>query len=92
MRRIFERLGLCVPRKYEEFLRVCATLKASGYDAIALGAAGDRHMKYWGNYLFCNYIASGDGQACWTKEKAAEMLGDFRDLASRDISIPGTGQ
>ena len=80
---IFERLGLCVPRKYEEFLRVCATLKASGYDAIALGAAGDRHMKYWGNYLFCNYIAAGDGQACWTKEKAAEMLGDFRDLASR---------
>ena len=80
---IFERLGLCVPRTYEEFLRVCATLKASGYDAVALGAAGDRHMKYWGNYLFCNYIASGDGQACWTKEKAAEMLGDFRDLASR---------
>ena len=80
---IFERLGLCAPRTYEEFLRVCATLKASGYDAIALGAAGDRHMKYWGNYLFCNYIASGDGQACWTKEKAAEMLGDFRDLASR---------
>ena len=80
---IFERLGLCVPRTYEEFLRVCATLKASGYDAIALGAAGDRHMKYWGNYLFCNYIASGDGQVCWTKEKAAEMLGDFRDLASR---------
>ncbi len=80
---IFERLGLCVPRTYEEFLRLCATLKASGYDAIALGAAGDRHMKYWGNYLFCNYIAAGDGQACWTKEKAAEMLGDFRDLASR---------
>ena len=80
---IFERLGLCVPRTYEEFLRVCATLKASGYDAIALGAAGNLHMKFWGNYLFCNYIVTGDGQVSWTKEKAVEMLGDFRGLSSR---------
>lgn len=81
--KIFERLGLCIPRTYEEFLRVRTTLKASGYDAIALGTAGDRHMKYWRNYSFCNYVASGDGQVCWTREEAAEMLGDSRDLASR---------
>ena len=80
---IFERLGLSVPHTYEEFLRVCATLKASGYDAIALGAAGNLHMKFWGNYLFCNYIVTGDGQVSWTKEKAVEMLGDFRGLSSR---------
>lgn len=80
---IFERLGLSVPHTYEEFLQVCATLKASGYDAIALGAGDNRNMKFWGNYLFCNYIAKGNGQVCWTKEKTAEMLGDFRDLASR---------
>lgn len=80
---IFERLGLVAPHTYEEFLRVCATLKASGYDAIALGAADSRHMKFWGNYLFCNYIAAEDGQVCRTKENAVEMLGDFRDLASR---------
>lgn len=59
------------------------TLKASGYDAIALGAAGNLHMKFWGNYLFCNYIVTGDGQVSWTKEKAVEMLGDFRGLSSR---------
>ena len=40
-------------------------------------------MKFWGNYLFCNYIVTGDGQVSWTKEKAVEMLGDFRGLSSR---------
>lgn len=80
---IFERLGLSPPHTYEEFLQVCATLKASGYDAIALGAAGTRHMEFWGNYLFCNYIVTGDGHVSWTREKAAKMLGDFRELSSR---------
>jgi raffinose/stachyose/melibiose transport system substrate-binding protein len=80
---IFERLGLSVPSTYEEFLQVCGTLKASGYDAVALGAADIWHMKFWGNYLFCNYIVTEEGQVCWTKERVMEMLGDFRGLASR---------
>ena len=89
---IFERLGLCVPRTYEEFLRLCATLKASGYDAIALGAAGDRHMKYWGITCSATTLRQGTDRPAGPKKRQRRCWGISVIWPAGDISIPGTGQ
>ena len=83
---IFERLGLSVPHTYEEFLRVCATLKASGYDAIALGAAGNLHMKFWEISVACpagDISIPGTGQ-CRTVRQSGPYLPGGRSWCMRD--------
>lgn len=82
-RDIFEELGLDTPDTYEEFLDICASLASAGYDPLALGAADVWHMKFWGNYLFRNYIVTEDGDIRWTTERAEKMLSDYRRLAER---------
>lgn len=82
-RDIFDEMGLSVPETYDEFLNICEKLKTARYDALALGAADIWHMKFWGNYLFRNYIATEDGEVQMTKENLVEMLTDFRYLADK---------
>lgn len=78
---LFEELGLSVPETYGEFLQVCEKIKAAGIQPLALGAADIWHMKFWGNYLFQNYIVTQDGRVAWTRESTEGMLSDFRNLA-----------
>ncbi|MBS5285114.1 MAG: extracellular solute-binding protein [Clostridiales bacterium] len=88
---IFKELGLKEPETYGEFLEICETVKQAGYRPLALGAADLWHMKFWGNYLFQNYIVSQNGRAQWTRERTEEMLTDFRALA-RNGYIPSVYQ
>ncbi|WP_394524530.1 ABC transporter substrate-binding protein [Lacrimispora sp. JR3] len=82
-RDIFEEMGLSEPETYDDFLNICQKLLTARYDALALGAADIWHMKFWGNYLFRNYMATEDGKVRMTKENLTRMLGDFRDLADK---------
>lgn len=79
---IFESLGLSEPDTYEEFLQVCERVKAAGYHPLALGAADVWHMKFWGNYLFRNYMVSDDGEVQWTAKRTRQMLADYRKLGA----------
>lgn len=82
-RDIFEKTGLSEPETYDDFLNICQKLKTAGYDALALGAADIWHMKFWGNYLFRNYMAAEDGEVRMTGENLEKMLSDFRYLADK---------
>ncbi len=50
-RRLFEALGLGEPRTWDEFLAVCATAKAAGVKALALGAKNRWPAQFWYDYL-----------------------------------------
>lgn len=80
---LFDKLGLSKPKDYEEFLELCGKLKNAGYDPLAIGSADIWHMKFWGNYLFRNYIMAADGSADWSAERVEPMLKCFRDLTIR---------
>lgn len=80
---LFEGLGIAVPRTYGDFLQACETIKQAGYQPLALGAADIWHMKFWGNYLFQNYIDPQGGTVQWNRERTEEMLADFRNLAGQ---------
>lgn len=85
---LFDELGLSGPENYEDFLDICRRVKRAGYDAIALGADDRWHMKFWGNYLFCNYISEGKETCRWTRERTEAMLSDFRSLAEAGYIAP----
>lgn len=80
---VFRKLGLSEPESYEEFLDVCETLRRADICPIAAGGADLWHMGFWGNYLYQNYILDEQGENCWSSERIAGMLEDFRDLSRR---------
>lgn len=85
---IFESLGLFEPDTYEGFLQVCERVKAAGYHPLALGAADVWHMKFWGNYLFRNYMVTEDGEVQWTAKRTRQMLAGYRNLAAQGYIDP----
>lgn len=50
-KRLFEAHGLQVPTDWDEFLVVCAALKAAGVTPIALGARDKWPAQFWFDYL-----------------------------------------
>lgn len=80
---IFSKLRLSEPKTYEEFLQICERLKRAGYEPLTLGAADIWHMKFWGNYLFQNYMVTENGEVRWNQEQTEKMLKDFRNLARK---------
>lgn len=85
---IFSELGLSEPATYEEFLQICESLKLAGYEPLTLGAADIWHMKFWGNYLFQNYIIAENGEVRWNRQQTEEMLQDFKNLAVQGYIAP----
>lgn len=55
---------------------------------LALGAADVRHMEFWGNYLFRNYMVTEDGNVQWTAKRTRQMLADYRNLAEQGYINP----
>lgn len=85
---IFKGQGLLAPDTFEDFLQICETVKEAGYDPLALGAADVRHMEFWGNYLFRNYMVTEDGNVQWTAKRTRQMLADYRNLAEQGYINP----
>lgn len=50
-KRLFEAHGLQPPKTWDEFLAVCAALKAAGVTPIALGASDKWPAQFWFDYL-----------------------------------------
>lgn len=66
---IFDGLGLSEPDTYEDFLQICQQVKDAGRNPLALGAADVRHMEYWADYVFRNYMVTEDGEVQWTAKR-----------------------
>lgn len=85
---IFDGLGLSEPDTYEDFLQICQQVKDAGRNPLALGAADARHMEYWADYLFRNYMVTEDGEVQWTAKRTRQMLADYRNLGAQDYINP----
>lgn len=86
---IFKKYGLEIPASYEEFLRICDTLKSKGIYPLAIGGNQEENMTYWLNYFFRKDILGNDpdwlekrkeGSVKFTDEESIHMLQDLKEL------------
>lgn len=86
---LFQELGLSIPKTWQEFLRLCQTLKEHGVIPITMGLQDLWHLNHWSNGLFINDVQQEvpnwlekcrKGKVHWTDEKPKKMLSDFKEL------------
>lgn len=88
---LFDRYHLSEPATYEEFLELCAVLKAQGITPLGVGGKDLWHLEYWLNHFFRTDILSQSpdflalcaaGQESWEGELAGELFSHISQLFS----------
>ncbi len=86
---LFARLGLRPPATWEEFLAVCATVKAAGLTPLALGARERWPAQFWFDYLLLRGAGPEyrqqlmDGLADYTDPEVVRAFTLWRDLLDK---------
>lgn len=73
-KQLFAKYHLSEPKTWNDFLRICRTLRANGVTPIGVGGSDLWHMEYWVNHFFRVDVLSGNenwlqdcavGRASW---------------------------
>jgi multiple sugar transport system substrate-binding protein/raffinose/stachyose/melibiose transport system substrate-binding protein len=88
-KRLFERFGLAPPASWEEFLRVCQTLKSHGVTPLALGARSKWPAQFWFDYLLLRTAGPQyrqnlvSGRARYTDPEVVRAFALWRELVDK---------
>jgi raffinose/stachyose/melibiose transport system substrate-binding protein len=86
---VFRKYGLEEPENYQDFLKICKTLKAKGITPLGVAGGDLWHMEYWVNHFFRTDILAGDrnwlkkaeqGKKSWKDPEVTVMLKHLKQL------------
>ena len=93
-RKLFQRLGLNPPTTWDEFLRVCETIRSHGVTPLALGARHKWPAQFWFDYLLLRTAGPEYrqrlmlGKAAFTDPQVMRVFALWKDLVDRDCFNP----
>ncbi len=86
---IFEKLGLEIPKSYDEFLSLCETIKANGIHPLGCAGLELWHMEFLLNHFFRSDVLSKDPdwlvkcsnhEVSWNDPEVYEMFSHMKTL------------
>ena len=93
-RKIFAALGLSPPTTWDEFLTVCARIKATGIAPLALGARERWPAQFWFDYLLLRTAGPDyrqqlmDGEASYTDPQVLRAFSLWQSLLDAGYFFP----
>ena len=93
-RKLFQRLGLKPPATWDEFLRVCETIKSHGVTPLALGARHKWPAQFWFDYLLLRTAGPEYrqklmlGKAAFTDPQVMRAFALWKELVDRGCFNP----
>lgn len=93
-RKLFQRLGLNPPETWDEFLRVCETVRSHGVTPLALGARHKWPAQFWFDYLLLRTAGPEYrrqlmlGKASYADPQVMRAFAMWKDLLDRGCFNP----
>ncbi|PKN42729.1 MAG: hypothetical protein CVU60_05070 [Deltaproteobacteria bacterium HGW-Deltaproteobacteria-18] len=93
-RKLFQRLGLNPPATWDEFLRVCETIRSNGVTPLALGARHKWPSQFWFDYLLLRTAGPEYrqhlmlGKAAYTDPQVMRAFALWKELVDRGFFNP----
>jgi len=93
-KKLFGSLGLTPPSTWDEFLTVCARIKAAGRIPVAMGARDKWPAQFWFDFLLLYTAGSPyrerllQGKASWRDPEVQRAFGLWKDMLARGYFTP----